>query len=1013
MFTVSMATAAEGNDDEPPSWEENWRSQEESAALSEAEETGEPVEILSQRSETSQVFANPDGDFTEHSYVMPQWVRQNGQLVDIDTTLRHNEDGTYSPTATEVQVSFSAGGAEEPLATVVRDGRSMSITWPDPLPRPTVDKDVITYPQVLDGVDLKLQARNGGFGQVLVVHDAIAAANPRLAELSFGMEANGLEVGADDHGNLRAVNPAGQEVFTAPTPLMWDSGTPEDPEINRLLSAAGEEAPSSSDFQPGIGAESALAELRVTDGQLILVPDQGLLTGEDTQYPVYIDPSVEGSRLSWTIAYKKYPNSSFFNGANFNGGTSDARVGYENTTNGTARTFFRMNSKNLLDTNRVITSSKFRIRNNWSWSCNARKVELWYTGGITSATTWNNQPEWRSRLSTVNESKGWGSNCPEGNLVFDATAGAKTAQTRQFNSLTLGLRVPEGSETDVYAWKKFTASSAVLSTTYNTRPNPPSNLDTTPVSTNNQYGCGDRAPYQYIGNTDFYLRAKVSDKDGGTVRAMFHLWPTGHRNTAQGGLIIDKTVSVTSGGYAQVKVTKSALLPYMNVANGNFSWKVQANDGSLKSEWTPPLGEPGCRFVYDPNRPSSPPGVTSTDFPDGSEGWPAGTGSIRQEGSFTLTSGGVNDVVTYRYWTSWSSARKTVDVSAGKSATIKLTPVRSGPNLLYVQSIDRAANESDTYGYLFYATGLKTPDVPGDINGDGIPDIWGIDGNGKLISHYGSENGEVHEAASPADDGDWSNALITHQGDWTGDGIEDLIALRPDPGTDHYRLWVYPNSGFGEVCADCDDQERIELTVYEDTNNHWSRGAKQILAVGDIDGGLDTDGDGVEDVAGFPDLMVNDGEYIWLYYGSDNYQLDSTRDPVLIAGPDDPISSNGSTIGEVTLAAPGDVNNDGIPDLVVAYDRMDDGLLFLFDGQLQAGNYSIDLDHHREIGERWHVEIVTAMAARPAMTAPGYLEIWVLIRPLGELRMATIDLTTDTGTWMTSTGDFTGYRTIS
>ncbi len=66
------------------------------------------------------MFANPDGDFTEHSYVMPQWVRQNGQLVDIDTTLRHNEDGTYSPTATEVQVSFSAGGAEEPLATVVR-----------------------------------------------------------------------------------------------------------------------------------------------------------------------------------------------------------------------------------------------------------------------------------------------------------------------------------------------------------------------------------------------------------------------------------------------------------------------------------------------------------------------------------------------------------------------------------------------------------------------------------------------------------------------------------------------------------------------------------------------------------------------------------------------------------------------------------------------------------------------------------------------------------------------------
>ncbi|MGW0983739.1 VCBS repeat-containing protein [Streptomyces xiamenensis] len=1013
LFSASMATAAEGGDDEAPAWEEDWRSQEESTALSEAEETGEPVEILSQRSETSQVFANPDGDFTEHSYVMPQWVRQNGQLVDIDTTLRHNDDGTYSPAATEVQVSFSAGGGEEPLATVVRDGRSMSITWPDPLPQPTIDQDVITYPGVLDGVDLKLQARNGGFGQVLVVHDAVAAANPRLAELSFDLETIGLEVNADEHGNLRAINPAGQEVFTAPSPLMWDSKTPDDPEVSRMMSAAGEEAPSSSDFTPGVGAESALAELRVDDSQLFLVPDQDLLTGENTRYPVYIDPTVEGSRLSWAIAYKKYPNSSFFNGANFNGGTSEARVGYEDTTNGTARSFFRMNSKNLLDTNRVITSSKFRIRNTWSWSCNARKVELWYVGGITSATTWNNQPEWRSWLSTVNESRGWASNCPAGNLVFDATAGAKTAQSRGFNSLTLGLRVPDSSETDVYAWKKFTATSAVLSTTYNTRPNPPSNLDTSPISTNNQYGCGDRAPYQYIGNTDFYLRAKVSDKDGGTVRAMFHLWPTGHRDTAQGGLIIDKTVSVTSGGYAQVKVAKSTLLPYMNVANGNFSWKVQANDGSLKSEWTPPLGAPGCRFVYDPNRPSSPPGVTSTDFPDGSEGWPGGTGSIRQEGTFTLTSGGVNDVVTYRYWTSWSGTRKTVNVSAGGNANIKLTPTQSGPNVLYVQSIDRAANESDTYAYLFYASGLKTPDAPGDINGDGIPDIWGIDGNGKLISHYGSGDGQVHEATTPANDGDWSDALITHQGDWTGNGIEDLLALRPREGTEEYGLWVYPNSGFGDVCSDCGEHRPVELTVFDETNNHWNGGAKQILAVGDVDGGLDTDGDGVDDIPGFPDLLVNDGEYIWLYYGSDDFKLDSYRDPVLIAGPDDPISSRGSTINEVTLAAPGDVNEDGIPDLIVAYDREDDGLLFLFDGQLHAGHYSISLDHTQQLGWGWHTANVTALTARTALTRDGFVEIWVLIRPTGQLQLSAIDIIHQKATLTTVSTKFTGYRTIS
>ena len=36
------------------------------------------------------------------------------------------------------------------------------------------------------------------------------------------------------------------------------------------------------------------------------------------------------------------------------------------------------------------------------------------------------------------------------------------------------------------------------------------------------------------------------------------------------------------------------------------------------------------------------------------------------------------------------------------------------------------------------------------------------------------------------------------------------------------------------------DHRPVELTVFDETNNHWNGGAKQILAVGDVDGGLDT-----------------------------------------------------------------------------------------------------------------------------------------------------------------------------
>ncbi|MDT0269168.1 VCBS repeat-containing protein [Streptomyces sp. DSM 44915] len=899
-------------------------------------------------------------------------------------------------------VSFSGGG-DTALATVTRDGRSLSLSWPAPLPTPTVEDDTVTYPGVLEGVDLKLQARTGGFGQVLVVHDAEAATNPALVELTYQIQTEGLEVTADEYGNVSAMNPADQEVFTAATPLMWDSGLPEEPEIAALLyEASGSATLSSSEFSPGIKARHAIVDTTVVDDTLLLAPDQELLTGEDTTYPVYIDPSVDGSRHSWTIAYKKYPNSSFFNGSGFNGGTNEARVGYENQTDGTARSFFRMNTKNLKDPNRVISSSRFRIRNIWSWSCTEREVQLWYTGAFTNQSTWNNQPEWRSHLDTVDDTLGWGSGCPAGNLVFDTTQGARTAQANGFNTLTLGMRAT--NEGDVFGWKKFSASSAVLSTTYNTRPANPTGMDTYPVSTVDS-DCGSAAPYQYIGNTDFYLQAKVRDADGGTVRATFHLWPTGRHGD---GVIVNKTVSVSSGGIARVKITRAELAPHLATTGGDFTWKVRASDGSLNSSWVPSYG---CRFIHDPNRPSTPPGVTSAQFPDGENGWPPETSAVRQEGTFTLTPNGVSDVTTYRYWTSWNSSVKTVNVAAGRSASIKLTPTSAGPNHLYVQSGDPAGNLSDTRNYLFYAAGLATPDAPGDINGDGYSDIWGINGSGNLTRHYGLGDGSVHAATEPAADGDWDGVQIAHQGDWTSDGYEDLIAFRAD-GTTH-RLWLHPNTGTGAVCGTCLEYEPVELTVHDEVNNHWSDGAKQVVAIGDVDGGLDVDGDGVEDVPGHPDLLVNDGEFLWLYYGSPDHRLDSQRDPVLLAGPDDPISDNGSTIGEITISAPGDWNDDGALDLIISHDRPDHGDLYVYNGAIDEGGYTISLEERAYIGWGWTSENVVTHAAIPTSTGAHVLEFWGAMAS-GHLVHGTVMNDGGlTGNARVLNQDFVGYQYIS
>ncbi|MGW0855993.1 VCBS repeat-containing protein [Streptomyces sp. NPDC002690] len=894
----------------------------ETRALTRAAEEGAPVEVVSRRSETAELYANPDGTFTQDTYAVPQRVRKSGRLVDIDPTLQANGDGTFSARAAEVGITFSGGG-EGPMATVTRDGRSMSLSWPGALPEPSIDGDTALYANVLDDVDLKLTAGSAGFGQLLVVKTPEAAANPALATLNFPLSTDGLSVNTDEDGNLRAVNPAGQEVFTAPTPLMWDSSN------SAPVAARGATVPTppSGEFEPPYGARDAALKTEVSDGELKLTPDTQLLTGDNTRYPVYIDPSVSGSREAWTLVSNDYPNGAFYNGNGWEEGdgnsvTSSARVGWPGDT--LSRSFFRMDTNNLWNTAKVITSSVFRIKNSYSYSCTDKPVEAWRTGSISSATTWSKQPAWYDKLSTVNQSLGYGSSCPAGNLAFDVTGGAKNAINGKWDNLTLGLRVPDANESDPYAYKRFDAASAVLSTTYNTTPGVPSALDTTP-STKNTAGCGNTAPYGVVGNTDVYLTAKVTDPDGGTVSAQFSLWATGHHpnDDPNGVIIAESMVAATSGTVAKLKIPKATLSKYLSVAGGNFSWKVRATDGTLFSTWNPGAGLAGCRFTFDPTRPSNPPGITSAQFPDGSDGWPTGSAQVRTKGTFTLSSSGVNDVSAYEYWTDLDPTVRTLTTTtAGGSVSLTLTPTIAGANHLYARSIDKVGNKSDPADYLYYANRSTTADEPGDLNGDGNPDLLGTDATGTLRRFYGTGNGAVVEADSTASNGLWNGVDHTHRGDWTDDGYEDVIALRPDATLNADRLWLHPNSGYGFACTDCagDTSDSRELNVYDPANNHWAD-ADQILAIGDVDGPLDIDGDGTADVAGFPDLLVKEGDQLWLYFGSSSGYLDETLEPVLVGD---------GGWSQYDLIAPGDVDHDGHVDMLAR--RGADGALVLYRG---------------------------------------------------------------------------------
>ena len=204
------------------------------------------------------------------------------------------------------------------------DARRLSLSWPATLPAPTLSGATATYTSVLPGVDLIITADDqGGFSDVLVVHNATAAANPALATLKLGLATSGLTVTAGSNGDLAAAaGPSAPALFTAQTPRMWDSATPPATAATTSSSAgaatgadgSGQPAESSA-AAPGAGAHTADVPVTVSGKAITLTPPASALTGASTVYPVYIDPTwhpITTAISAWTEVDSAWPTQSYW-----------------------------------------------------------------------------------------------------------------------------------------------------------------------------------------------------------------------------------------------------------------------------------------------------------------------------------------------------------------------------------------------------------------------------------------------------------------------------------------------------------------------------------------------------------------------------------------------------------------------------------------------------------------------------------------------------------------------------
>ncbi|TDD58166.1 DNRLRE domain-containing protein [Kribbella antibiotica] len=443
--------------------------------------SGSPVEIANLTTETSQTFANANGSFTAETSNGPVRVKRDGAWHTIDTTLEFRSDGTVGPKAAASEISLSGGGAGRIGTTGVPDG-TWTLNSPWTLPRPTLNGSTATYAEVLQGVDLVLDATSEGFSYNLVVKTREAGSDPALKSIHFPVETEGLSLRTNRPEGPAYVAADGRLVLTAGDAVMWDSAksSPQGKAVVPRKSAQlVEDGPA--------GAHASEMELRGDESGLTMIPNAELLKASSTVYPVVLDPETKPvGRTAWAAAWELYPTTSFFNTSHSLG------VGYESyEQHKIVRSFFQYDTAQFRG--KKITEAVMKTYETHSASCEKKSVTVSRTTTITTRTTWNNQPGVQMEAGSQSFAKGYSSACPDGYVEFDVTPAIADTAANGYGTATFRLRATD--EKDGLAWKQF-KSDSVLRISYVTPPDVPRQLGLTDPAT----GCDTAADPVNVGS---------------------------------------------------------------------------------------------------------------------------------------------------------------------------------------------------------------------------------------------------------------------------------------------------------------------------------------------------------------------------------------------------------------------------------------------------------------------------------------------------------------------------------
>ncbi|WP_446212978.1 DNRLRE domain-containing protein [Micromonospora sp. IBSANI012] len=520
----------------------------EAVSLRTARETGKPVQVKSLTSETTEVFALPDGQFRADIATGMQRFRRGGDWIPVDLTLKAAADGSVAPVAhpNDLRISGPAGTGQHELAAVGTGADRVAMGWSGALPAPVLHGNRATYVDARPGVDLVVEATRTGFEQFLVVKARGAAAQVESVTFPFtGPGVAGANRGKD--GSIAITDRSGKQTAHIPAPLMWDA--------KKNITGA-----------PAV-EKSIRAELakRGDAVELTLAPDRAWLRDPATAYPVTIDPTVNPLGTTFDTYVRETVGTD-------KNQEPDLQIGLLATTPATlTRSFLTWDTTVLAG--KQINSSTVSFWNFWSHTCTATAWEIWTTGTSTYTTTFTNQPTWEAFDAKSTATLG-STSCADGWATIDGKSFFQRAATANKTRAGMGVRATD--ETATAGFKQFrsreganAAEDPKATVTYNSWPTVTSRA--TVPTTSCVTGSGRPA----VNTLTPQLKATVSDGDGTAMTVTFEWW----------AMNADKAIGSASFTGVASGATAAATVPVGAFVDGGiYRWRVKAADGVSGSD---------------------------------------------------------------------------------------------------------------------------------------------------------------------------------------------------------------------------------------------------------------------------------------------------------------------------------------------------------------------------------------------------------------------------------------------